>query len=267
MDARITIHPGTLILAAIAGDENCMRYLHGRGVPLWGHAWDDVEAARFSILHSRREISAHACTWFEVHSLAARDVIVLPSNPEHASHMRGALWYAWVHGAPLTPAMTQVFKAKRVATRAVLGCFHLAAVATQGSAAEGAELREGTGERGTGATQGGIAKGAEPRDPREGTWKQGNALSQGSGAKGPHPREGTVEQKAAWAVMGRVPLDLIERILTLAEFEIPETFRRGLPKATVDESAKREWLSKHAKSFKTNAHCFPNPGYSPYMGR
>jgi hypothetical protein len=46
------------------------------------------------------------------------------------------------------------------------------------------------------------------------------ALSQG---------KGTVERKAAWSVMGRIPLELIDEILLRADLEIPESLRRGLP--------------------------------------
>jgi hypothetical protein len=35
--------------------------------------------------------------------------------------------------------------------------------------------------------------------------------------------------RAAWDVMGRMPIELLENILVLADFEIPESLRRGLP--------------------------------------
>jgi hypothetical protein len=44
-------------------------------------------------------------------------------------------------------------------------------------------------------------------------------LSAGEGAQG---------QKAAWAVMGRVPIELIEKILVLADLEVTESVRRPL---------------------------------------
>jgi hypothetical protein len=40
----------------------------------------------------------------------------------------------------------------------------------------------------------------------------------------------TPEHKAAWSAMGHIPLELIDNILLLAGFEIPESLRRGLPK-------------------------------------
>ncbi len=40
---------------------------------------------------------------------------------------------------------------------------------------------------------------------------------------------GTPEQIAAWAVMGCVPIQLIENILVLADLEIPESLHRSLP--------------------------------------
>ncbi len=47
-------------------------------------------------------------------------------------------------------------------------------------------------------------------------------LSEGRGAAG--------EQGAAWGGMGRVPVELIEKLLLQADFEIPETLRRSLPR-------------------------------------
>jgi hypothetical protein len=50
--------------------------------------------------------------------------------------------------------------------------------------------------------------------------------------------EGSGERRAAWSAMGAVPVELIENILVLADFEIPESLRRGLPlKQGVGEEA------------------------------
>jgi hypothetical protein len=40
--------------------------------------------------------------------------------------------------------------------------------------------------------------------------------------------EGTLEQRAAWAVMGRMPIEILENILVLADLEIAESLRRSL---------------------------------------
>ncbi len=90
--------------------------------------------------------------------------------------MQKALWYGWALGAPLSPAMEAVFKAKRGLTRTVLCCFHVATRLSQGKAA--------------------------------------------------------LEQRAALGAMGRVPVDMVEQILMLAELEIPELLRRPLPRAS-----------------------------------
>jgi hypothetical protein len=47
-------------------------------------------------------------------------------------------------------------------------------------------------------------------------------LSAGEGARG---------QKAAWAVMGCVPIELIEKILVLAQVEVTESVRQPLEPA------------------------------------
>jgi hypothetical protein len=44
------------------------------------------------------------------------------------------------------------------------------------------------------------------------------------------PGEGSEEEKAVWAAMGRVPIKIVEKILLLADLEIPESLGRGLPR-------------------------------------
>jgi hypothetical protein len=44
-----------------------------------------------------------------------------------------------------------------------------------------------------------------------------------------HHVEGSEGQRAAWTCMGRIPLGVIEKVLLLADLEIPESVRRGLP--------------------------------------
>jgi hypothetical protein len=41
------------------------------------------------------------------------------------------------------------------------------------------------------------------------------------------------EERAGWAAMGRTPNELIEKILLLADLEIPETIGRRLPRTCI----------------------------------
>jgi hypothetical protein len=41
--------------------------------------------------------------------------------------------------------------------------------------------------------------------------------------------EGCRQKKAAWAAVGRMPIELIEKILLLAKLEVPESIHHGLP--------------------------------------
>jgi hypothetical protein len=167
LDAGLSIHTGTLILAARNGDLDYVRFLHSRGVRLWDHAQEE-EPEDFGTSCFSCKCLAH-----QAERCAERNAIALPCKPEDASHMLSALRYGWAMGAPLTPVMEEVLAAQRMSTHAVLLCFHVA-----------------------------------------------TGLSQG---------EGSVEQRAAWSAMGRVPMELIEEILILAELEIPELLHRGLP--------------------------------------
>ncbi len=343
VDAGRPVHPGTLILAASAGDETCVRYLHGNGVPLWGQAWEEADDRLLTV---KQILGCGASR----EDFASRGVIILPRQAHMTRHLWGALRYAWTQGAPLTPAMEGVLKAKRVTTRAVLVCFHVAAALSQGSASKegGAKVahpREwspgmltgavlGNFHAAGGASQGSRAKGGgvEVAKPRErslgmstgavlGGFHVAGGASQGSGAKGggtegaeprdriphpvisgchvrggvsegsgakvagvegaerrdrnPHPafirchirgrvsegsgaegseaREQAVKLREVWAVMGRVPIQVVEKVIVLADLESAETLHRPLPKVVVSQSAQKAWLSQHADFVRRHA--------------
>jgi hypothetical protein len=63
---------------------------------------------------------------------------------------------------------------------------------------------------------------------------------------------GPPEHRAAWAAMGRMPRELLEKILLLADCEIPESLRRGLPatrrvRVQWDDPPQVVWMSKKRK--------------------
>jgi hypothetical protein len=170
LEKGCSIHPGTLIAAARRGDVDFVRLLHSRGVPLWARASEE------KALDTESATTAHSWMLYKVHSCMLRNVMPIPPDPETAKHMRSALKFGWVTGAPLTPAMEELLRADRCSTRAVLLCFHAAAQRSGG--------------------------------------------------------EAILEQKAAWAGMhmGRLPIELLEKIIMHAGLEIPESVRRSLPR-------------------------------------
>ncbi len=115
--------------------------------------------------------------------------------------MYKVLRYGALMGAPLSPAMEEMIKSQRESTRAVLLCFHMAT---------GLSQREG-------------------REEQVAAWSYMGLLLRLRGAIGLSQGEGSEEQRAAWSCMGRIPLGVIENILLLADLEIPESFRRGVP--------------------------------------
>jgi hypothetical protein len=159
------IHPGSLIQAATRGDVDFVHFLHQRGIPLW-------EAARERTIkrHSPKPMARKKM----LESLHKTATISIPHRPENAERMWASLRYGWARGAPLTPAMERLFRAKRAATRETLLCFHVSS-------------RMGRGE-------------------------------------------GSRQKLAAWAAMGRMPIELIEKILLLAKLEVPESIHHTLPK-------------------------------------
>jgi hypothetical protein len=164
-DKGCPIHPGTLIAATRRGNVDAVRFLHRHGVPLWTRAEEHNAKEDYF-----PEPSSQALLEM---NLSAK-IIAIPMLPADAEYMWAALRYGAAMGAPLTPVMEQVFRAKRAATRTALLCFHVA-----------------------------------------------HRLSR----KGGHRKK-----RAAWAGMGAMPIEVIEKILVLGGFEISESLYCGLPR-------------------------------------
>ncbi len=155
---------------AASGDLDLVRLLHSRGVGLWAGAY------------KKKPLCASAPPWLslgihdsvkkEKEALREQDFIAIPQIPKDVVTMSRVLQYGWAMGAPLTPAIEEVFRAKRAATRSTILCFKAAA-----------------------------------RLSRE---------------VGISPR-----QRAALAVMGRMPIEMVETILMHADFETEHTLRRS----------------------------------------
>jgi hypothetical protein len=126
IDKGCPIHPGTLILAARNGDLNYVRFLYGHGVSLWDHARSE-EARQESTA-----VQSCSCILCCPVQCALRKTITIPCKPEDTSHMWTALLYGGLMGAPVSPAMEELFEAKRRSTCAVLLCFHVATGLSQG---------------------------------------------------------------------------------------------------------------------------------------
>jgi hypothetical protein len=129
LDKGCPVDTGALITAVRNGDLELVRNLHGRGVRLWTSICAE-------------EASRQLTFWLPTYCLcnqynaAAEGRLAIPSDPRHARHMWSALKYCAVMGAPLTPAMWQVFKRQRECTRAVLLCFHAATRLSQGEGSQ-----------------------------------------------------------------------------------------------------------------------------------
>ncbi len=107
LDAGLSIHPGTLILAARNGDVGYVRFLHSRGVPLWDDAQEEEEQVLGTCCFSCK------CWVCQAERCARRNAIALPCSPADAAHMLSALRYGWVMGGPLTPVMEEMVRAQR----------------------------------------------------------------------------------------------------------------------------------------------------------
>jgi hypothetical protein len=157
------IHTDVLMWVAGSGDVDLVRLLHSRGVGLWAGAFERIPlnetALRPEFTHMWR---------YQKRALRQQEIIALPKRPEDVAKMWGVLQYGWAMGAPLTPAIEEVFRAKRAATRATLLCFIVAA-----------------------------------RPSRQ---------------LGMSPR-----QRAALAVMGRMPIEMVAKIILRADFETEHT--------------------------------------------
>jgi hypothetical protein len=168
-DSGCRIHPGTLISAAMHGDTDFVRWLHNRGVPLWTYAREVRPRDKYGGLPT-------FCAR-NLYEYAKYELLTIPDEPEAARHMWGALMYGAAHGAPLTPIVVEMLKARRSAACAVLLSFHAASRLCQG--------------------------------------------------------KGTPEDRAAWAVMGRMPSELVNKILVLADLEMTESLYHILRDAKI----------------------------------
>jgi hypothetical protein len=99
-----------------------VRFLHERGrLPLWTRAceqWKPVQEAgsyRQERAEDRRERSGRLRTADLLALCRKGGAIPIPDRPLTAQEMWGTLRYGWVNGAPLTPAMEEVFIAQRAA--------------------------------------------------------------------------------------------------------------------------------------------------------
>ncbi len=108
--------------------------------------------------------------------------------------MLKTLRYASCMGAPVTPVIEEIFESQRVATRAVLLCFHVAG--------------------------------------RLSRWRASSKRRAMWAACDPHvvARERAVRaaNRAMWGAMARMPRELVEKLLVHADLEIPESFGRRL---------------------------------------
>jgi hypothetical protein len=112
------IHPGTLIWGARGGDLKSVRFLHGIDVKFWEYACkeEDIDDINFS---RNADVAA---SWKRY--MLKEKILVVPQAPEEP--VLRAMQYGWMRGAPMTPAVEALFRAKRAATRATLLCFHVA---------------------------------------------------------------------------------------------------------------------------------------------
>ncbi len=172
IDCGCPIATELLIWVAGSGDVDSVRLLHSRGVALWAGAYaqetyDEEDPIQMFEVKTQED------------ALRGQGIIAMPEKPEDAWKMWRVLQYGWAMGAPLTPAMEELFRAKRAATRATLLCVRVAA-----------------------------------------------RLSHDAGA--------SPQQRAVWAVMGRVPIELVEKIAVHADFETRDTlYRRRGPDCSV----------------------------------
>jgi hypothetical protein len=253
------VHPGILISAAMRGDFDAVRYLHSRGVPLWHHAWENT-ADKIGFPKGLCWKSSPGPRGY----CFRNRILVIPPVPNISPDMWEVLRYGFARRAPLTPVLEEAL-ANRASTCALLLSFHAAARLSQREGtreprpASGTCQGEGTwGERAACSTHqeestrdnrpgSGSCRGEGPQDARlalgtcqeEGTGdnrpEEGSCRGEGTQdarlALGMCRGEGIRGQKAAWAPIGRVPMELVEKITVLAGFEDPQTFHYGLATA------------------------------------
>ncbi len=207
IDSGCPIHPGTLISAASQGNVDTVRLLHEGGVPLWERAWTwEVETGPHSLC-ANILLGLQQIMYAEQHKL-----IVVPQVAAAGVQMRKVLRYGACMGAPVTPGIEEMLRADRAGTRAVLLSFHVAAGLSQGKGVESGKV-------------------LPPHNARS---KQAGSVQMSRRQDAARPcklntKRGRWKQRDAWAVMARMPPDLIDKILVLADLEIPESARRTVP--------------------------------------
>jgi hypothetical protein len=132
LDRGCDIDSSVIIWAALGGEVDGVRLLHSRGVPLWDSASEEDAQDR------EARDPAGEMLLRDHDYLLRKSTFAIAQLPQDSEYMRKVLHYGWAKGAPLTPAMEEVLKAKRAATRATLLCFH---VTTGLSQAAGASRR------------------------------------------------------------------------------------------------------------------------------
>jgi hypothetical protein len=115
------IDTSLLMWSARGGDLDSVRFLHSRGVHFWAGAYQE-EAYDTETAHPLLPCTLKTTQ----EALHKQKVVAIPEEPEDAEPMLRALRYAWAMGAPLPPAVEEVFRAKRAATRATVLCFGVA---------------------------------------------------------------------------------------------------------------------------------------------
>ncbi len=108
-----------LSIAASRGHLACVRYLHGRGFPLW----DRIVFAEDSGL-----VAGLDCSF----SLS-ETCLVVPAVWEDADLLWGVMRYGQIHGLPLSGLAACVVAERREKARTVLLCFHSAARRSAGA--------------------------------------------------------------------------------------------------------------------------------------
>jgi hypothetical protein len=233
-DRGCSIHPNTLISAVRHDDTDFARFLHTRGVPLWDCAWEE-DIPNMSCYYTSRQAFRS-----KVKDCVLRNVIAIRRVQEGGKHMWSAFEYCWFMGAPLTPAMENLLRANRSlarrSTRAVLLCFHVATRLSRGDGPPEQRERESDDCQPRTADlmqQLQSADALETPEQRQGEEQQcqppgADALQE---VRFADPLA-TPEQRAAWAGMGRLPMELLEIMIVQAGFEIPESICRSPPTAS-----------------------------------
>ncbi len=110
-----------MCIAAARAHLPVVRYLHGRGFPLWSH----VKVASDCLFAQGFRCSVG-------HSEMTQNCLYVPEAPHLARCQWGVMRYAELHGAPLPESAGWVFRERRERAREMLMCFHGAARLSKG---------------------------------------------------------------------------------------------------------------------------------------